>query len=228
MLVHGRDQARADAVAEELRATGATAEVVLGDLTDEHAAAAVAERARVWEVQILVNNAGPFLEHDWDSADLQAFTASFESNVLTVVRMTRAVVPGMRAAGWGRIINIGSRAARTPLPHMVDYSAAKAAVLNLTTNLTHHLAGSGVTANTVSPGVILTDGLRRMFDERAADAGWTDDQRRQAIADYAPVPTGRLGTGADIAAAVAYLASPLADYVNGAELRVDGGITPVA
>lgn len=71
--------------------------------------------------------------------------------------MIRALLPGMQAAGWGWAINIGSRAATTPLPHMVDYSAAKAAVVNMTSSLAHHLAGSGVTANLVSPGVILTE-----------------------------------------------------------------------
>lgn len=227
VLVHGRDQARADALAQELQAAGGTAEVVLGDLTDENAAVEVADRARKWGVQILVNNAGPFVEHDWDNADPSAWTASFEGNVATAVRMIHALVPGMRAAGWGRVINVGSRAATTPLPNMVDYSAAKAAVVNLTTSLAHHLTGSGVTANVVSPGVILTDGLVRIFDQRANDAGWTDEQRAQVMADYAPNPTGRLGTGEDIAAAVAYLASPLAGYVNGTELRVDGGISPV-
>lgn len=228
VLVHGRHRARADTVAGELQAMGAVAEVMLGDITDPDEAAALADYARAWGVQILVNNAGPFVEHDWDSADLQSWVDSFEGNVVTAVRMIHAVVPGMRSADWGRIINIGTRAATTPLPNMVDYSAAKAAVLNLTASLAHSLANSGVTANIVSPGVILTEGLERMFDQRATDAGWNDTQKDQAMAEYAPNPAGRLGTSEDIANAVVYLASPLAGYVNGTELRVDGGISPLA
>lgn len=125
---------------------------------------------------------------------------------------------------------MGSRAATSPLPNMVDYSAAKAAVVNMTTGLARHLAGSGITANTVSPGVIVTAGMRRMFEDRAAAQGrpapW-NELEPQVLAEYAPNPSGRLGTADDVAAAVAFLASPLAGYINGIDLRVDGGITPV-
>jgi NAD(P)-dependent dehydrogenase (short-subunit alcohol dehydrogenase family) len=113
---------------------------------------------------------------------------------------------------------------------MVDYSAAKAAVVNMTTSLAQHLTGSGVTANTVSPGVIVTEGMRRMFQDRAAAEGWSAEWSKleqRVVTEYAPNPTGRLGTGQDIAAVVAFLASPLAGYINGIDLRVDGGIAGV-
>ena len=112
---------------------------------------------------------------------------------------------------------------------MVEYSAAKAALVNATGALARDLAGSGVTANVISPGVILTAGLRRMFEDRARSAG---DQRSweqlepEVTSDYAPNPAGRLGRPDDIAAAVAFLASPLAGYITGSTLRVDGGIIP--
>lgn len=144
--------------------------------------------------------------------------------------MIRALLPRMRAHGWGRIVNLGSRAATTPLPNMVDYSAAKAAVVNMTTSLAQHLAGSGITANTVSPGVVATDGLRRMFTDAADARGWPREWSQleeRVVTEYAPNPTGRLGTTADISAAVAFLASPLAGYINGIDLRVDGGIALV-
>ncbi|MEO3884354.1 SDR family oxidoreductase [Nonomuraea sp. B5E05] len=230
VLVHGRDAARAGEAAEELRAAGGTVEVVLGDLTDDGAAAEVAERAAAWGVDILVNNAGPVAEHDWDDADPPAWLAAMNGNVLSAVRLIRGVLPGMRGRGWGRVINLGSRAATTPLPNLVDYSAAKAAVVNMTTSLARHLAGTGITANTVSPGVIVTEGMRRMFEEGAAHRGWPQDWNELeplVAAEYAPNPTGRLGTADDVAAAVVFLASPLAGYVNGIDLRVDGGIVPV-
>nr|WP_268981248.1 SDR family oxidoreductase [Streptomyces sabulosicollis] len=116
----------------------------------------------------------------------------------------------MRERGWRRVVNVGSRAATTPLPNMVEYSAAKAAVVNMTTSLARHLAGSGITANTVSPGVIVTDGMRQMFEDGAAARGWPErwaELEPLVVAEYAPNPTGRLGTGTDIAAAVAFLAS---------------------
>ncbi|MFI0355448.1 SDR family NAD(P)-dependent oxidoreductase [Actinomadura sp. 9N407] len=230
VLVHGRDATRTNEVVETLHASGVTSRAVLGDLADDAGAAAVAESARGWGVDILVNNAGPFAEHDWESAEPAVWLDAFNGNVLSAVRLIRALVPAMRERGWGRVVNVGSRAATTPLPNMVEYSAAKAAVVNMTTGLARHLAGSGITANTVSPGVIVTDGMRRMFEERAVREGrpapWPELEA-QVTAEYAPNPAGRLGTAADIAATVAFLASPLAGYINGIDLRVDGGIVPV-
>jgi NAD(P)-dependent dehydrogenase (short-subunit alcohol dehydrogenase family) len=156
---------------------------------------------------------------------------AMDGNVVSVVRLTKALLPTLRTAGWGRIVTVGTRGATIPLTNMVEYSAAKAAVVNLTVGLAQHLAGTGVTANCVTPGVIATDGLRRMFADRAEQAGWPRDWAElepRIVADYAPNPAGRLGTGVDIAAVVAFLVSPLAGYVNGTEVRVDGGITPVA
>ena len=241
VLVHGRNAAAAAAVAERVTARGVRAEVVLGDLTEPGVAEQVALTAREFGARILVNNAGPFAEHDWDSARPADWRAAFEGNVLPTVRVTQTLLPSLRAHGWGRVITIGSRAVRTPLPHMVAYSAAKAAVVNMTTSLARHLTGTGVTANCVSPGVIITPSMQRMLDDRrsaaaaddeaaAADADATDGTAGASaeagiVAEYAPNPTGRLGRPQDIAAAVAYLASPLADYINGIELRVDGGIT---
>ncbi len=99
----------------------------------------------------------------------------------------------------------------------------------MTTGLARHLAGSGVTANTVSPGVIVTAGMRRLFEERAVAQGrpapWGELEQR-LLAEYAPNASGRLGTEDDIAAAVAFLASPWPG-INGIDLRVDGGVTGV-
>ncbi|ADD44351.1 SDR family NAD(P)-dependent oxidoreductase [Stackebrandtia nassauensis] len=229
VLVHGRGAESARRVAERLRASGATAEVVLGDVTDAADAERVAEAARGFGVRILVNNTGPFSEHSWETSTPDDWRDALDSNVVATVRLTQALLPVLRSDGWGRVITIGSRANTTPLPNMVEYSAAKAAVVNLTTSLAQHLAGSGVTANCVSPGVILTDSARRMFETRAASESWPQrdwpDIEARVASEYAPNPSGRLGRAEDIAAAVTYLASPLADYVNGVELRVDGGIT---
>ncbi|MGW7488381.1 SDR family NAD(P)-dependent oxidoreductase [Streptomyces sp. NPDC054786] len=231
VLVHGRNAGAAAVVAEQVAARGVRAEVVLGDLTEPGIAEQVALTARDFGARILVNNAGPFAEHDWETSRPADWRAAFEGNVLPTVRVSQTLLPSLRAHGWGRVITIGSRAVRTPLPNMVAYSAAKAAVVNMTTSLARHLAGTGVTANCVSPGVIVTPSMSRMFEERAAagDGTGTDPDggpdEAEIVAGYAPNPSGRLGRPEDIAAAVAYLASPLADYVNGIELRVDGGIT---
>ncbi|MFF4698352.1 SDR family NAD(P)-dependent oxidoreductase [Streptomyces chattanoogensis] len=205
VLVHGRDAAAAAAVAEQVAARGVRAEVVLGDLTEPGVAEEVAVTARGFGARILVNNAGPFTGHDWDSSGPADWRAAFEGNVLPTVRVTQTLLPSLRQHGWGRVITIGTRALRTPPPDAAVCSAARAAMVNMTTSLAHHLAGTGVTANCVSPGVIV-------MDEERVDGSAGERSRRP-------------GRPEDIAAAVAYLASPLADYVNGIELRVDGGAT---
>ena len=227
VLVHGRDEARAAATAAQLRAAGGVAETVLGDVTDPEHLDRIATAATAFGVSILVNNAGPVAQHDWRSADAQVWRDSWAGNVLSAVTLIQALVPAMRSAGWGRVISLGSRTATSPAPNLVDYGAAKAAVVNLTTALAKDLAGTGVTANSVSPGVIRTEAMQAMFvadDPQGRD--WASIEP-EFTREYAPNPTGRLGTPDDIAATIAFLASPLAGYLNGIDLRVDGGIVGI-
>lgn len=229
VVVHGRDEGRVAAQLERIRADGGQAEGVTGDLGDPVATQAVlGEVLERGPVDILVANAGPFSEHTFDEVTEADLRSAFETNVVSVVRCVQAVLPAMRTRGWGRVITVSTRGVISPRPNMVDYSAAKAAVTNLTGNLAQHLAGSGITANTISPGVILTPGMRRMFQARADAAGderpW-EELEAELVSGYAANPTGRLGRAEDIAAAAVFLASPRADYINGATLRVDGAIT---
>ncbi len=229
VVVHGRREKPAQEVAERIRRRGGSAEVVTADLSVPGAAQRlVAGVLADGPIDILIANAGPFSEHRFFEATDEDWTASFAGNVLSAIGCIRAAVPGMRDRGWGRVITIGTRAVPTPLPNMAPYSAVKAALTNATGALAQELGGSGVTANVVSPGVILTDGLRSMFTDRAAAEGdnreWSELEP-EVTTGYAPNPVGRLGRPDDIAAAVAFLASPLADYITGSVLRVDGGIT---
>lgn len=229
VLVHGRDEERTTRQVEQIRRDGGEAEGVTGDLGDPaQTEALLGEVVDRGPVDILVANAGPFSEHTFDEATDEDFRTAFDTNVLSVTRCVRALLPTMRARSWGRLITISTRGVVTPLAHMIDYSVAKAAVTNLTASLAQHLAGTGITANTISPGVILTPGMQQMFQARADAAGDTrpwDELEADIVAGYAANPTGRLGRPEDIAAAAVFLASPRSDYVNGTTLRVDGAIT---
>jgi NAD(P)-dependent dehydrogenase (short-subunit alcohol dehydrogenase family) len=152
-------------------------------------------------------------------------------NVVSTVRLIDAFAPGMRTRGWGRLIQIGSTAATNPPPSMAGYGAAKAAIINLTVSLAKDLAGTGVTANVVSPGPTLTEGWRdfaRTFATTMGIDGDFDTARAALLAGPLANPSNRLAEPAEVAALVALVASPLGASINGANLRIDGGYTPTA
>lgn len=146
--------------------------------------------------------------------------------VFNAVRLTDAFLPAMRARRWGRVINISSIAGIEPGFSPADYSAAKGALNTLTVALSTSLARSGVTANVVAPGPILTDALQSYIDSVAAARGWRERGEaleQRFMAEVMPLKVNRIGRPEDIGAAVAFLAGPGADYITKANLRVDGG-----
>lgn len=224
VVVHGRDAERAAAVASAIRATGGDAVVACGDLATDEGAAAVA--AAAGDVDILVNNAGFYDGSSWAELSTHEWTRIHQINVVSVVRMIEHLVPGMRRRGWGRVIQIGGGLAVQPVAEQPHYSATLAARHNLTVSLARELAGTGVTANIVAPGVILTDSTRNMVLQAAGTHGWGPawvEVEKSAATTWFPNDVGRLGRPEEIAAAVCFLASVHAGYITGADLRVDGG-----
>jgi 3-oxoacyl-[acyl-carrier protein] reductase len=162
-------------------------------------------------IAILVNNAGITR----DNLALRMKDAEFDEvidiNLRAVFRLSRAVMRGMMKARWGRIINITSVVGASGNPGQANYAAAKAAVAGMTRSLARELGSRNITVNCVAPGFIDTDMTRALSDES-----------RKAL--LGQIPLGRLGTPQDVAAAVAYLASPAGGYVTGAVLHVNGGM----
>ena len=219
VVVHGRDRARTEAVAKEIGATAA-----IGDLTTDAGADAVAEAAG--EVDVLVNNAGAYDTVGWDDATPELWQQTYNVNVVSGIRMIHRLAPGMRARGWGRVIQIGGGLAVQPMAMQPHYNATLAARHNLAVSLARELAGSGVTSNVVAPGTILADATRKLLTDLAPSHGWGEqwpEIEANAARSFVPNDIGRFGRPTEIAGAVAYLCSPYADYVSGATLRVDGG-----
>jgi len=235
VIVHGRDRTQADQVADEMIGLGGRAHAVLGDLTYDDAVARLLDEAQrlAGPVAILVNNAGGSgaVKEDWTTTQPATWAATYDRNVLAALRMTTGVLPAMRAARWGRVINISSMAAAMPPAGGPDYSAAKAAMNAMTASLAKAVAGDGITVNAISPGTIhsarLDGGFRQAAAARgvALDAPW-EEIERAVLPLFAQVPMGRVGQLDDIANAVVFLASPLAGYITGSNLRVDGGMSP--
>ncbi|HEY3505765.1 MAG TPA: SDR family NAD(P)-dependent oxidoreductase [Actinocatenispora sp.] len=232
VVVHGRDAGRAQATVDAIVAAGGKAEAALGDLTDDAVALRVADSAAAafGGVDILVNNAASAGEDGgWMAGGPDDWIELYDANVASAVRLIGALAPMMREAQWGRIIQISSAAHPFPLPMKAAYSAAKAALANLTVSLSKDLAATGVTANTISPGPTMTDGFREFalaFGRRHGMGDDTDAAARALIDGPLVNPSGRLTEPDEIAALVALVASPLGASINGANLRIDGGLTP--
>ena len=174
-------------------------------------------------LDVLVNNVGGTgirrLE-DLDDADWQA---SFELNLMTAIRATRAALPGMRARGSGTIVNVSSTAAKRPSASMPDYSVMKAAMLSFSRLVADLYAKDGVRCNAVTPGPTATGAW-------LGDGGLADQQgaRDEVLAKVgAGRPLGRLAEPAEIAAVIAFLCSPRSSYVTGAAWSADGGTVPI-
>ncbi|AWS43469.1 SDR family NAD(P)-dependent oxidoreductase [Streptosporangium sp. 'caverna'] len=227
VVVHGRDRARTEAVADAIGAAGGSAVVSLGDLTTDDDADSVAETALAGgPIDILVNNVGAAPHRDWETATATDWSQIYELNVISGIRMIRRVVPRMHERGWGRVIQIGGGLGLQPTADLPHYNATLAARHNYTVSLARHLKGSGITSNAVAPGAILTDNARQYITNLAPDRGWGEtweEIERNAIEELVPNDVGRLGRAEEIAAAVLYLSGPLAAYVTGTTLRVDGG-----
>jgi NAD(P)-dependent dehydrogenase (short-subunit alcohol dehydrogenase family) len=227
VVVHGRDESRANAVAKAIHAGGGKAEIAIGDLTTDAGADAVAAAALAGgPIDILVNNAGFIGFLSWTEATATDWAQTYNTNVISAVRMIQRLVPQMRERHWGRVIQIGGGLSQQPGAAMPHYNASLAARHNLAVSLARELQGTGVTSNVVSPGAILTEKAQVAFTHLAAAHGWGEtweEIERNATQAMAPNDVGRLGRPEEIAAAVAYLASPVANYVSGAILRVDGG-----
>ncbi len=208
-----RNEAKLAEVAAEITAAGGSARIFVLDVASEESIKATTKAAvaQFGVVDILVNNAGitrdglmmRMKRADWDDVLTTNLTGAF--------MMTQGVISSMLKARWGRIINISSVVARAGQAGQANYAASKAGLIGLTRSLAREFASRNVTVNAVAPGYIET-----------AMTAVLDEKQREAM--MANIPLGRAGTDAEIAHAVAFLASPEAGYITGHVLDVNGGM----
>jgi len=172
-------------------------------------------------IHILVNNTGGPAGGPAQSAKTEAFLEAFESHLLCNHILMQAVVPGMKIAGFGRIINIISTSVKIPLAGLGVSNTIRAAVANWSKTLATELGSFGITVNNVLPGFTKTVRADYVIEKKAKDSGKTEDEVLKDL--VAEIPAGRIGQPEEFGAAVAFLCSPAAAYINGINLPVDGG-----
>lgn len=227
VIVHGFEPGQAEAVA----ATIDGARAVTGNLMDDAGAEAVWQAASAeGEVSILVNNYGRAGRGSFAASTSEDWHGMYEENVLSAARLVRLALPSMRAAGWGRIINLGTIGSTRPASQNPHYYAAKGALATMTVSLAQEVAGAGITVNLVSPGIIHTAEVEQWLTERGRREGWGEswaEIEARAVAEQFPNPLGRLAHREEVADLVCFLASERAAFIHGQNIRIDGGAVDI-
>ncbi|HNR55707.1 MAG TPA: SDR family oxidoreductase [Flavobacteriales bacterium] len=174
-------------------------------------------------IDILVNNTGGPSPGPAHEAEAAAFLAAFTQHLIGFQTIVRAVVPGMKVRGHGRIINVISTSVKQPLPNLGVSNTIRGAVANWGKTLANELGPFHITVNNVLPGATSTDRLKAIIQAKASRTGSSEDEVRTEM--LAEIPLRRFAEPAEIAAAVAFLVGPSAAYINGINLPVDGGRT---
>ena len=232
VLLVARSQDELEAAAESCRAAGGETAILALDVTDPDAGErmlAGAARTR-WESRTCWSTTrAPPAWRDLDDVPDEDWQAAWDLNVMASLRAMRALVPGMRERGWGRVVNVSSTAGKRPSANMPEYSVAKAAQLSLSRLWADRCAADGVLVNAICPGPTKSElwvGEGGLADQSAALSDLADPQ--EAIAKSgAGRPIGRMAEPDEIAAAIVFLCSARASYVAGAAWSVDGGTVQV-
>ena len=229
VIVHGRNAERANAVRDDITGSGGQAIVILGDVATDAGAQGVIDGVEAaGGIDILVNNVGHYDNRSWWDVTMEEWIGTVQTDLLSSVRLIQGLVPAMKDKGWGRVIQIGSGTGAQPFARYPQYCSTNAARTSAMVSLARELGGTGVLANTVSPGLTLTGSVRDWFTKLGEERGWGDtwdEIEAAAVREVLPNDIGRFAKPEEVADVVAFLASPLASYVSGANWRVDGGST---
>ncbi len=224
VIFHSNDEGASSDVA----ATVDGACGVWGDISNDQGAQQVLTQAfaATDHIDILVNNYGTTSRGSWDKSTTEEWLDIYQKNVLSATRMIQGIVPGMKEKGWGRIIQLGTIGSHQPNAVMPHYYSAKGALATMGPSLAKELSHTGITVNTVSPGLIRTPELEAGFRKRATRENWGDSWQEieaKIVELNFPNPCGRIAEREEVADLVVFLASHRAAFVNGQNIRIDGG-----
>ncbi len=220
-----RSQETIDRSVAEINSRGARAIGVSGDLSDWPGMEKAINSARqqLGPIDILINNSGGPPPSGVVGVSADVWMAQFNAMVLSLFRTTDLLLPEMRARKWGRVLTVASFSVIEPIPNIGISNTLRSAIVGWAKTLAGEVARDGITVNTLLPGVIATD---RSLNLSRARAERDKISLEEAISRNAQgIPVGRLGTAAEFGAVAAFLASPLAAYVTGSLIRIDGGLT---
>ena len=223
VTITARTKETLEQTAEEIcAATGGTVTAVAGDITTE--AGRAATLAACPEPDILVNNAGGPPPGDFRDWERDAWIKALDANMIAPIMMMRAVVDGMIARKFGRIVNITSGAVKHPIPELGLSNGARTGLTGFVAGLSRRTVRHNVTINNLLPGPFETDRLRSNLEFNAKAAGKSVEELRKARAEANPA--GRFGSVEEFGDACAYLCSAQAGYITGQNLLLDGGSYP--
>ncbi len=226
VVINGRTQKRVDAAIALIKANQNSADVtgIAADVST--AAGADALIKAVPAVDILINNAGIFEPKSFPDIPDADWTRFFETNVMSGVRLTRGLLPGMVKKQWGRVIFISSESGLNIPPEMIHYGVTKTAQIALARGIAESVAGSGVTVNSVLPGPTLSEGVATFVEKLSVAQKKSPAQfEKEFIETMRPTSLiRRFASTAEVAAIVVYLCGELASATTGAAVRVDGGV----
>ncbi len=224
VVMASRDRERiTEAAGRVHRETGGETHAVVLDVRDPDAGGRFVEAAReaFGPPAILITNAGGPPPGPFERFDVQDLEEAIQLSFMSAVRLTKAALPSMKEAGWGRIVHITSSTVPEPSVGLFLSSSVRPAVAGFSKALAAEVAPHGITVNIVCPGLIATQRLGELARYRAGETGRSPEEELEAMGGL--VPSGRLGRPEELGAAVAFLCSEPAAYITGTALRVDGG-----
>ena len=220
LVINGRTPDTLNATADALRAQyGVDVTAVAADIGSEDGRAAVI--AACPEPDILVNNNGGPPPGNWADWGRDDWLGAVEQNMITPIMMINALLPGMMARGWGRVVNITSQSVKSPIPVLGLSNGARAGLTGFVAGTARQVAGSGVTVNNLLPGIHATDRAIALDQGVANAQGISPEQAKQNR--EATIPVGRYGTAAEFGATCAFLCSQHAGFIIGQNVLLDGG-----